>query len=150
MVVLKHIAADVIFLVVIAFAIGIIVGYAIPGQMDLSNIFGGGNSTSDFPDQWSKASSTNVCPTVDYGDGIVGFFCTDELFITSLSNFEQVNQVSINAITSFPDSNVPNGNYGYVVTFIKHQEWEENMSLKNIDGSSLSKVTSLYTNKFED
>lgn len=118
-----------------------------PGQLDLNNLFGGYNTSVNHPDEWLPSSSQNVCPTVDYGSGIIGFYCTDELFITSLSQFESKNKIVINSIISFPDSNVPNGYYGYVVTFAKHNEREDNITLKNIDGSDIATKESLYADK---
>ena len=66
-------------------------------------------------DQNLQTSDVAVCPITDFGNGVIFFGCTDILFITSLSDYIEKNNVRVNSMTTVPDSFQYNAAFGYVV-----------------------------------
>ena len=66
--------------------------------------------------QYTNASPTNICPIYNYGNGTLFFNCSDERFLTSLSQYIGQNHITVTAIAAAPDQLTPNDEYGYIVT----------------------------------
>ena len=66
-------------------------------------------------DQNLQTSDVAVCPTTDFGNGVIFFGCTETLFITSLSDYIEKNNVRVISMTTVPNSFDYNALHGYIV-----------------------------------
>ena len=104
----------------------IIIGLAILGSAwtietsykDSSNPFKPVTSQNNL----APESPGNICPIQDYGNNTVVFLCSEMLYATTLSDYQGKHHLYASSAVEIPDPDTPNGDLGYLVTFIPMKE----------------------------
>ena len=120
----------------------VLLGLCCVGGLLISNAIS--PPTPKYPDQSLPASDKNICYDTNFGNGTVVFFCSDMLFVTTLSEFMGKNKVVASSITELPDATTINANYGYLVVF-SHEGWDGDAVMTDLDNTISDNVTMLLS-----